>query len=88
MDSQDLYTYQALRCVSEKEQQQIKNIFTNSVGKKRGFTSPSSESATTIKRRQVLDRGGYDSYHSFTSLSNPSHSLTKLQGGIQNGIVK
>lgn len=85
MDSQDLYTYQALRCVSEKEQQQIKSIFTNPVGKKRGFTSPSAGSETTIKRRQeVLDKGGYDSKSKPIFFSNPSHNLIKLNGE-QNG---
>ena len=81
MDSQDLYTYQALRCVSEKEQQQIKAIFTNPVGKKRGFTSPSAGSETTIKRRQeVLDKGGYDSKSKPIFFSNPSHNLIKFKG--------
>lgn len=70
MDSQDQYTYNALRCVSKEEQDIIKAIFTSH--KKR---------CATTKHENLLIVG--KSAHIFSHHSPLSYNLNK-QGG-QNG---
>lgn len=86
MDSQDLYTYQAMRCVSAKEQQQIKAIFTNPSGK-RGAVASLGGGATTKSKSNGGDTANHSMcYHHQGFSKNCSIPLNlKLNGGKING---
>ena len=81
MDSQDIYTYQAMRCVSEKEKQQIRDIFTS---KKRGATTKIDNLSLSgcIGNKLNTNSGSLSPIFPFTSPDN--YNLKLLQGGKTN----